>query len=353
MGQTQSSDAWDVAWGPVTPQGRRRCCLIAGCAQDRDFGAARRLLSLGWRVIVACRDPTAAAATVRDLRAGVAESAQQGPPTPAWAAGGAGSAPDGAGAALTTSASSKAEPGREPGPEPGHVSAMQLDVTSLASVRAFAREYEAAGHRLDVLLCAAGAPPSEVKRVSVDGLDLQMAANYLGYFHLVQRLLPCLQASAPARVVFASSPAARRGQIKYTDLQFRTGEYDAARMYQQSTVALVRQRSLCNLPCLYCVLVRLAHALSTDAVLERRVCARAWCLRSPLDAACNVDHVAVGRARWCRLCSPASLRAACEGLGSLQTASRRLVTRFRSILTPAATMGRSPARQRSLEPSRR
>lgn len=258
MGQTQSSDAWDVAWGPVTPQGRRRCCLIAGCAQDRDFGAARRLLSLGWRVIVACRDPTAAAATVRDLRAGVAESAQQGPPTPAWAAGGAGSAPDGAGAALTTSASSKAEPGREPGrepgPEPGHVSAMQLDVTSLASVRAFAREYEAAGHRLDVLLCAAGAPPSEVKRVSVDGLDLQMAANYLGYFHLVQRLLPCLQASAPARVVFASSPAARRGQIKYTDLQFRTGEYDAARMYQQSTVALVRQRSLCNChACIACL----------------------------------------------------------------------------------------------------
>ena len=81
------------------------------------------------------------------------------------------------------------------------VEVMLLDVSSLASVNAFAASWGA--RALHVLVCNAGIMMGP-QRQSVDGFDLQLATNYLGHFHLVNLLRDRLIASAPARVLIES-----------------------------------------------------------------------------------------------------------------------------------------------------
>jgi NAD(P)-dependent dehydrogenase (short-subunit alcohol dehydrogenase family) len=65
------------------------------------------------------------------------------------------------------------------------VSVMELDLSSLNSVRAFAAAYKRTGKPLHVLMCNAGimACPFEL---SADKHELQFATNHLGHFLLVR-----------------------------------------------------------------------------------------------------------------------------------------------------------------------
>jgi len=71
---------------------------------------------------------------------------------------------------------------------------LQLDVSSLASVRRFATDYKRAGYDIDVLCLNAGSILSR-RDVSVDGFDLSMATNHFGHFLLTMLLLPLLLAT--------------------------------------------------------------------------------------------------------------------------------------------------------------
>jgi len=71
---------------------------------------------------------------------------------------------------------------------------MQLDVSSLASVRRFADDYERAKYDIDVLCLNAGAIIAR-RDVSVDGFELSMATNHFGHFLLVMMLLPVVLAT--------------------------------------------------------------------------------------------------------------------------------------------------------------
>eukprot|EP00971_Amphidinium_carterae_P160409 3179936-Amphidinium_carterae.1 len=75
---------------------------------------------------------------------------------------------------------------------------MPLDLSSLASVRAFAKNFTANfGSRLHLLINNAGiAGPSAM---SSDGYELVFEVDYLGHFLLTELLLPALRESAPAR----------------------------------------------------------------------------------------------------------------------------------------------------------
>ena len=115
------------------------------------------------------------------------------------------------------------------------VQCMELDLSSLRSVHAFANAFAKNHSRLDLLINNAGImmPPYSL---SEDGFESQLAANYLGHFALTGLLLPLLAATPGARVVSLSSLAHKWSPIQFDDLQFKKG-YDKRRAYGQSKLA--------------------------------------------------------------------------------------------------------------------
>lgn len=68
---------------------------------------------------------------------------------------------------------------------------LQLDLSSLQSVRNFVEAFQKTGLDLHVLILNAGAILQK-RAISKDGFDMAMAANYFGHFLLVQLLLPTI-----------------------------------------------------------------------------------------------------------------------------------------------------------------
>ena len=115
------------------------------------------------------------------------------------------------------------------------VSVSELDLASLASVKAFA-ERTAALPRIDILINNAGLGLQSKRAVTVDGFERQLGTNHLGHFALTGLLVPTLlQAPAP-RVVSIASIAHRRGRIDFDDLQTER-PYDGRKAYGQSKLA--------------------------------------------------------------------------------------------------------------------
>ena len=96
---------------------------------------------------------------------------------------------------------------------------VELDMASLASIRAFASAFLGNGTALDVLINNAGVMALPTREQTVDGFERQFGTNHLGHFALTGLLWPALtQASAP-RVVTVASLAHRNGKIDFDDLQ--------------------------------------------------------------------------------------------------------------------------------------
>lgn len=112
----------------------------------------------------------------------------------------------------------------------------ELDLASLAGVRAFSEALAADHPKLELLLNNAGImmPP---RRLTEDGFELQFATNHLGHFALTGLLLDALQAGDAPRVVTVSSIEHRPGRIDFDDLQRE--RYGPRSAYQQSKLANV------------------------------------------------------------------------------------------------------------------
>jgi retinol dehydrogenase 12 len=121
----------------------------------------------------------------------------------------------------------------------GNAEFLQLDLASLASVRAAAEEYVARGHRLDCLLANAGVAGHQGK--TEEGFELAFGVNHLGHFLLTTLLLPTLKESAPSRIVFVSSDAhTHTGKgINFDGVQQTTRTVTAWREYAVSKLANV------------------------------------------------------------------------------------------------------------------
>jgi NAD(P)-dependent dehydrogenase (short-subunit alcohol dehydrogenase family) len=164
--------------------------VITGGNTGLGFEAAKVLAQHGATVVLACRDlgkATAAAALIR------------------------------------TSA-----PGAE-------VSAVQLDLASLASVHQAARQLRAGYPRIDLLINNAGGVRPRYG-LTEDGFETTIATNHLGPFALTGLILDRLLAVPGSRVVTVSSIGHRRGMINFDDLHFEHG-YRFQAAYFQSKLA--------------------------------------------------------------------------------------------------------------------
>lgn len=110
----------------------------------------------------------------------------------------------------------------------------QLDLASLASVRAFAAGWGA--RPLHILVNNAGVMATPFGRTA-DGFETQMGVNHLGHFLLARLLVPNLVAAAPSRVVVLSSGAHHICNVDLDDLNYEHRPYDPFRAYGESKTA--------------------------------------------------------------------------------------------------------------------
>ena len=92
------------------------------------------------------------------------------------------------------------------------------DLSSMDSIRRFAKEFKNKYDRLDVLINNAGALFNK-REVTAEGFERTLAVNYLGPFLLTHELLDLLKKSAPSRIINVSSGLAKNGRVDLDDLQ--------------------------------------------------------------------------------------------------------------------------------------
>ncbi|MFZ5443055.1 MAG: SDR family NAD(P)-dependent oxidoreductase [Myxococcota bacterium] len=125
-----------------------------------------------------------------------------------------------------------------------NVSVRALDLSSLESVRRFARELLAEDVHLDVLFHNAGVmQQSPTRRTTKDGFEETLGVNVLAPFLLTRLLEPALERSK-ARVVFVSSRLHKPGtrgkgaEFDFDDPQLERG-YSPDRAYKNSKLAML------------------------------------------------------------------------------------------------------------------
>ena len=125
--------------------------------------------------------------------------------------------------------------------EPDRVELIEIDVGSLASVRAAAKSFLSKSSTLNVLINNA-AIMAFPKAKSVDGFESQLAINFLGHFLLYQLLEPTLlKSSTPAfnsRVVNVASSGHQASGVHFDNISLE-GEYDPWTAYGQSKTATI------------------------------------------------------------------------------------------------------------------
>ncbi|HXY41516.1 MAG TPA: SDR family NAD(P)-dependent oxidoreductase [Vicinamibacteria bacterium] len=166
-----------------------RTCLVTGASGGIGLAAARELARLGARVVLAVRSPERGEAARRAIGEATGSAA---------------------------------------------VEVAVVDLSSQASISAFARELPARHGRLDVLVNNAGVWTSR-KRRSADGIELTWATNVLGYHLATVLLLPLLRAAGRARVVNVASDMA--GGLDLTDVQYDRRPWTGRAAYAQSKQA--------------------------------------------------------------------------------------------------------------------
>ena len=113
---------------------------------------------------------------------------------------------------------------------------VELDLASLASVRACADAIVAAHDKVDLLVNNAGLMAMPERRTA-DGFEMQFGVNHLGHWALTNHLLPHLLAAPAPRVVAVSSTAHHMGRVVDPDNPNMEGNYGPWRAYGQSKLA--------------------------------------------------------------------------------------------------------------------
>lgn len=117
----------------------------------------------------------------------------------------------------------------------GNLALVELDLASLQSVRACADKLLTDGKPFDAIIANAGVMATPFEK-TVDGFELQFAANYLGHFALITRIERLLTDNS--RVVMLSSQAHRVADVDLDDPGFERQEYNPFVAYGKSKTAM-------------------------------------------------------------------------------------------------------------------
>jgi NAD(P)-dependent dehydrogenase (short-subunit alcohol dehydrogenase family) len=116
----------------------------------------------------------------------------------------------------------------------GAFTVVELDLASLASVRACADGLLALGEQFDVIIANAGVMATPYGR-TVDGFETQFGTNHLGHFVLINRVASLLRDGS--RVVNLASSGHRYGDVNLDDPNFERTEYEPFLGYGRSKTA--------------------------------------------------------------------------------------------------------------------
>lgn len=113
---------------------------------------------------------------------------------------------------------------------------VELDLASLASIRAAADSLNAKGEKFDVVIANAGVmatPPGK----TADGFETQFGTNHLGHFVFVNRIASLIRDGG--RLVNLASSGHRFADVDLDDPDFETTPYDPWLAYGRSKTANV------------------------------------------------------------------------------------------------------------------
>ncbi|MHA1263872.1 MAG: SDR family oxidoreductase [Candidatus Helarchaeota archaeon] len=111
------------------------------------------------------------------------------------------------------------------------------DLSVQQEIRDFVNQFQASFQKLHVLINNAGIVLPK-RKLTVDGIEYQLAVNYLAPFLLTHLLLPLLKASAPARIINVTSDFHKFASLDLNDLQSEK-KYGAMRTYGKTKLALL------------------------------------------------------------------------------------------------------------------
>lgn len=173
------------------PDQSGRVAVVTGANGGLGLETARALAGAGATVVMAVRNAPKAEAAEADIRTGVPEA---------------------------------------------RLERIHLDLTSLDSVRAAAREIAEAHPRVDLLVNNAGIMGIP-RRLTADGFEAQLGVNHLGHWVLTSRLLPQLLRADAARVVSVTSTAHHFGRALDPDDPAMERGYGPWKAYFRSKLA--------------------------------------------------------------------------------------------------------------------
>ncbi len=118
----------------------------------------------------------------------------------------------------------------------GSFDLIELDLASLASIRASADELVKAGERFDVVIANAGVMASP-KGTTADGFETQFGTNHLGHFVFVNRTAGLINRGG--RLVTVASAGHRGADVDLDDPNFAHTPYDPLVAYRRSKTATI------------------------------------------------------------------------------------------------------------------
>jgi NAD(P)-dependent dehydrogenase (short-subunit alcohol dehydrogenase family) len=116
----------------------------------------------------------------------------------------------------------------------GSLELVQLDLASLASVRACADALVANGKPFDLVICNAGVMATPSGKTA-DGFETQFGTNHLGHFVLVNRIASLMKPGS--RLVNLSSAGHQISDVNLDDPNFERTPYSAWASYGRSKTA--------------------------------------------------------------------------------------------------------------------
>ncbi len=111
------------------------------------------------------------------------------------------------------------------------------DLSSQADIRALAKIIYQNYSTLDILINNAGSVNSK-KILSIEGIEMTLATNYLGPWLLTNLLCDLLKQNAPARIINISSAIHKWARIDLMDLQYQRRKYQFMKAYAQSKLLM-------------------------------------------------------------------------------------------------------------------